>query len=77
MLQPQDLVLYDYAPDYQYYSSDVTRMFPADGRFDDDERERYTVYLRLYQALMKAIRPYVSPGDVIGAAVEEMNKILE
>ncbi len=76
MLQPQDLVLYDYAPDYQYYSSDVTRMFPADGRFDGDERERYTVYLRLYQALMAAIRPHVSPQEIIRAAVVEMKEIL-
>ena len=76
MLQPQDLVLYDYAPDYQYYSSDVTRMFPADGRFDGDERERYTVYLRLYQALMAAIRPHVSPQEITRAAVVEMKEIL-
>ncbi len=76
MLQPQDLVLYDYAPDYHYYSSDVTRMFPADGRFDGDERERYTVYLRLYQALMAAIRPHVSPQEIIRAAVVEMKEIL-
>ena len=30
-LKPEDLVLFDYAPDYRYYSSDVTRMFPACG----------------------------------------------
>ena len=28
-----DLVQYDYAPDYKYYVSDVTRVFPASGRF--------------------------------------------
>ena len=32
-LKPEDLVLFDYAPDYRYYASDVTRMFPASGRF--------------------------------------------
>ena len=76
VLQPEDLVLYDYGPDYQYYSSDVTRMFPADGRFDNDERERYAVYLRLYQALMTAIRPHVSPQEIIRTAVVEMKEIL-
>jgi Xaa-Pro aminopeptidase len=55
-LEPGDLVLYDYAPDFHYYTSDVTRMFPANGRFTPEQREMYTVYLRLYQALMTSIR---------------------
>ena len=27
-----DLVLFDYAPEFKYYTSDVTRMFPANGK---------------------------------------------
>ena len=50
-------MLFDYAPDYKYYTSDVTRMFPVNGRFTADQRELYTIYLRLYQALMTSIRP--------------------
>jgi Xaa-Pro aminopeptidase len=52
-----DLVLFDYAPDYKYYSSDVTRMFPASGSFTPDQRELYTIYVQLYQAIMTSIRP--------------------
>jgi Xaa-Pro aminopeptidase len=52
-----DLVLFDYAPDYKYYTSDVTRMFPVNGKFTPDQRELYTIYLKLYQALMTSIRP--------------------
>jgi Xaa-Pro aminopeptidase len=57
--QTQDgqLVLFDYAPDYKYYTADVTRMFPINGRFTEDQKELYTIYLRLYQALMSSIRP--------------------
>jgi Xaa-Pro aminopeptidase len=29
-LKAGDLVLFDYAPDYHYYTSDVTRMFPRE-----------------------------------------------
>jgi Xaa-Pro aminopeptidase len=58
-----DLVLFDYAPDYQYYTSDVTRMFPVNGRFSADQRELYGTYLKLYQALMTSIRP--GPGSAI------------
>jgi Xaa-Pro aminopeptidase len=52
-----DLVLFDYAPDYKYYSSDVTRMFPISGSFTPDQRELYTIYVKLYQAMMTSIRP--------------------
>src|SRR5262249_48355941 len=43
-----ELVLMDYAPDYQYYTSDVTRMFPANGKFSARQRELYGIYVKLY-----------------------------
>ncbi len=52
-----DLVLFDYAPDYKYYSSDVTRMFPINGTFTADQRELYGIYVKLYQAIMTSVRP--------------------
>jgi Xaa-Pro aminopeptidase len=52
-----DLVLFDYAPDYKYYSSDVTRMFPISGTFTPDQRELYGIYVKLYQAIMTSVRP--------------------
>ena len=55
-LQDGDLVQFDYAPDYKYYQSDVTRVFPANGRFTPRQREFYTIYLQLYQALMTSIK---------------------
>ncbi len=39
------------------YTSDVTRVFPASGKFTADQRELYTIYPRLYQALMSSIKP--------------------
>ena len=56
-LKAGDLVLFDYAPDYQYYTSDVTRMFPASGKFTADQRDLYGIYLKLYQSIMTSIRP--------------------
>ncbi|HEX2445823.1 MAG TPA: aminopeptidase P N-terminal domain-containing protein [Vicinamibacterales bacterium] len=74
-LEPGDLVLYDYAPDFHYYTSDVTRMFPASGRFTPEQREMYTVYLRLYQALMTSIRPNVTPAVVLRDALRKMEEV--
>ena len=70
-----DLVLFDYAPDFKYYTSDVTRMFPANGRFTDDQKELYTIYLRLYQALMTSIRPG-RPADILRDAVTKMDAVV-
>jgi Xaa-Pro aminopeptidase len=75
-LKDGDLVLFDYAPDYKYYSSDVTREFPANGKFTADQRELYTIYLRLYQALMTSIRPYAAPRDIIKDAVTKMDSVM-
>jgi Xaa-Pro aminopeptidase len=52
-----DLVLFDYAPDFHYYTSDVTRMWPVNGKFTADQRELYGIYVKLYQAIMTSIRP--------------------
>ncbi len=69
------LVLYDYAPDYKYYTADVTRMFPISGTFTADQRELYTIYLKLYQALMTSIRPG-DPGEILRDAVRKMDVVL-
>jgi Xaa-Pro aminopeptidase len=76
VLQDGDLVQFDYAPDYKYYQSDVTRVFPANGRFTPRQRELYTIYLRLYQALMTSIRVHAAPREVVATAVGKMDQIL-
>jgi Xaa-Pro aminopeptidase len=71
-----DVVLFDYAPDYKYYASDVTRMFPIDGKFTADQRELYTIYLRLYQALMSAIRPNATAAQIHADASAKMDAFI-
>ncbi len=75
-LQDGDLVQFDYAPDYKYYQSDVTRVFPANGRFTPREREYYDIYLQLYRAVMTSIKVHVTARDVIQAAVAKMDGIM-
>ncbi|MBS1857392.1 MAG: aminopeptidase P family protein [Acidobacteria bacterium] len=75
-LDAGDLVQFDYAPDYRYYTSDVTRVFPASGKFTPRQREFYGIYLKLYQALMTSIQVHARPADVIRQAVTKMDAIL-
>ena len=76
VLQRGDFVLYDYAPDWNYYTSDVTRMFPASGRFTPWQREIYTVYLRCYRALMAELAPGRTARQVHDAAFARMQRIV-
>jgi Xaa-Pro aminopeptidase len=71
-----DLVQFDYAPDYKNYASDVTRVFPANGKFTPRQREYYGIYLKLYQAVMTSIRVHAAPRDIIKDAVVKMDAIL-
>jgi Xaa-Pro aminopeptidase len=72
-LDARDLVLFDYGPDYKYYTADVTRMFPASGTFDAWQREIYGIYLELYRALMSVIKPGVPVKTLIAEAVTKMD----
>ena len=76
ILRDGDLVQFDYAPDYKYYQSDVTRVFPANGRFTPRQREFYTIYLQLYRALMTSIAVHTTPEDVIRKALAKMDGIM-
>ena len=67
---------FDYAPDFKNYQSDVTRIFPANGRFSPRQREMYTIYLRLYQALLTSIEIHATPADVVREAVGKMDRVM-
>ena len=75
-LKAGDLVQFDWAPDIDNYTSDVTRVFPANGKFTPRQREYYTIYLRLYQALMSSIRVHATAREVMDSAVVKMDHIM-
>jgi len=52
-----DLVLIDAGAEYQYYASDVTRTFPANGRFTKEQRAIYDIVLNAQLAGIKAVKP--------------------
>ena len=67
---------FDYAPDWKYYTSDISRVFPANGRFTPRQREFYVIYLRLYQALMGELRPNVPVTEIAARAGTRIRAIL-
>jgi Xaa-Pro aminopeptidase len=76
VMRDGDFLLMDYAPDVAYYMSDVTRMFPVNGKFSPWQRELYGFYLECYKAILKNIKPGLTAQQVKQAAVPEMNAAL-
>lgn len=68
-----DLVQFDYAPDYKYYQSDVTRVWPANGKFTPRQREMYEIYLKLYQAVLTSIEIHKTPAECVKNALVKMD----
>lgn len=52
-----DLVLIDAGSEYQNYASDITRTFPANGRFSAPQRDIYEIVLEAQSAVIKALKP--------------------
>ena len=71
-----DLVLMDYAPDYHYYTSDVTRMWPVNGKFTDAQQKLCNYIIAYRDALFRYIRPGITSNEVLDLAAKDMEKYL-
>jgi Xaa-Pro aminopeptidase len=71
-----DFLLMDFAPDYGYYMSDLTRTWPVNGKFSKHQRELYEFYVGCYRSVLKAIRPGATAQTILQDAVREMDGIL-
>lgn len=76
ILKDGDLVLMDYAPDYRYYTSDVTRIWPVNGKFTNEQKELYNFIVAYRDALFKYIKPGVMASEVLDNAAADMKQYL-
>jgi Xaa-Pro aminopeptidase len=59
-----DLVLSDCGAEYHGYATDVTRTWPANGKFSKEQRQIYEIVLSAQKAAMEMMRPGVSWSDI-------------
>lgn len=67
-----DLILTDLGADYQGYTADVTRTYPAGGRFSPDQRAIYEAVYRAQEQVFKMIKPGVLWRDLHTRATESL-----
>lgn len=76
-LKDGDMVLMDFAPDYRYYTSDITRNWPVNGRYTKDQRALSEFIFAYRNALLKRIRAGVTADEIMDGAREEMAPLVE
>jgi Xaa-Pro aminopeptidase len=69
-----DLVVIDSAASFGGYAADVTRTYPVNGKFTDEQREVYEVVLAAELAAIKATKPGVRLHDIDAAARNVIDK---
>jgi len=72
MLEAGDLVLVDCGAEYGDYAGDITRTFPASGRFDPPQRDLYQVV----EAAREAAVALVRPGATVQGVHDEATRVL-
>jgi Xaa-Pro aminopeptidase len=69
-----DLVLVDAGAEYDFYAADVTRTFPASGKFSKAQAELYNIVLVAQQAAIEVIQPgnhWAQPHDAAVLVIAE------
>lgn len=68
-----DLIVVDIGAEYSYYTADITRTYPATGKFTERQRQIYQLVLDAQRAAEKAFKPGQSSiSDLQQAAIEVM-----
>ena len=72
-----DLLLMDVGAEYQFYTADITRTIPVNGKFTAEQSEIYNIVFEAQEASMKAIKPGVRLPDVHNAGTEVVKQGLK
>jgi Xaa-Pro aminopeptidase len=68
VMRDGDLVLMDAAPDYHYYTSDIGRMWPVNGKYSSWQRELYGFIVEYHKTLLRCIRPGLTADQILNDA---------
>jgi Xaa-Pro aminopeptidase len=63
-IAPGGLVVVDIGADYDHYAADITRTYPANGRFTPRQREVYELVWRVQQACIAMVKPGAFYEDI-------------
>ena len=76
-LRDGDLLLLDTGPDYRYYTSDITRMWPVNGTYSPVQRELYGFIVEYHKVLLQTIRAGLTEVEIREKAARVMKPAVE
>jgi len=59
-----DVILLDYAPDHNYYTTDITRTWPVGEKFSDVQLKMYNCIKEVQETVIAAMKPGVTMNDL-------------
>jgi Xaa-Pro aminopeptidase len=76
-LEAGDLIVLDIGAERGFYAADVTRTFPAGGRFTPRQRQVYEAVLAAQETAIRAIKPGVPFAEINAVARREITASLK
>ncbi|MGE3063016.1 MAG: aminopeptidase P family protein [bacterium] len=76
IIEKDSLVLTDVGAEYMNYSADITRVFPASGKFTKRQSEIYSILLDIQQTVIDMVKPGVSFKEINDKATSLIAKAL-
>jgi len=76
-IQDGDLVLIDIGADFGYYSSDITRTVPANGKFSNRQKELYSGLLEIQKDFISKVKPGVKLSDLTKQSKQDIGEFLK
>ena len=73
-VQDGSLILLDLGAKYENYCSDITRTYPANGKFSPRQREIYELVLKANKAVAAAAKPGVTTKDLNNVACQVLGE---
>lgn len=74
MIKDGDIVLIDSGAEYNHYAADITRTFPANGRFTKEQKAIYEVVLAAQLAVLEIAKPGSTWNDLHTASTKSITK---
>ena len=71
-----DLLLVDLGAEYKYYSADISRTFPINGKFTDRQKELFTIVREAMEVAKEKMRPGIETRESNQAVVDFYKKAL-
>lgn len=72
-----ELVLFDCAPDLDYYTSDIGRMWPINGHYDETQRRLYGFIVEYHKVLLEEMQPGRTTLEIHDSSADRMRPFVD